>query len=115
MRTTITTTALTALIAAGIDLNEQFPGGLDIVPDTAGAVAVTADQPKAEKEDGRNHAARKHNYEARIARRTDKARKGGAGMTKAEKSALYRDLQGELGRVPTVREWNAACKKVRFA
>lgn len=77
------------------------------------AAPISLEEKPAAKADGRNKAARAHNYEARIARREDSSRKGGAGMTKAEKSALYKSLQADLGRVPTTREWNAACKKVR--
>ena len=73
------------------------------------APAVPA-QPKA---DGRNHAARKHNYEARIARREDPTRKGGAGLKKAEKQAIARKLEAENGGSYTTRQWNAACKVAR--
>ena len=59
--------------------------------------------PAEPKTDGRNKAARKHNYEARMARRSDKRRaSNGAGMTKAEKSALYRSLpKNAQGKVET--------------
>lgn len=68
---------------------------------------------KAKKMPKKVKAARKANYDARIARRVDPARKGGAGMTKPEKSALYAALIAELGARPTTRQWNAACKKAR--
>lgn len=87
--------AKVVLMAMGMDLDEVIAAA------------------KPAKVDGRNHAARKHNHDARIARRQDPARKGGAGMTKAEKSALYADLKAQYGRVPTKAEWNRACKKAR--
>jgi hypothetical protein len=104
--TTISSTAAINLIAAGIDLSEVFPNGVVISDD-----AVTTPAPK---KDGRNHAARKHNHDARIARRNDSSRKGGAGMTKAEKSELYAALIEENGgERPTTAQWNRACKKAR--
>lgn len=105
--TTLSSTAAIKMIAAGIDLNEVFPDGVVISDD------VVTEAAKPAKKDGRNHAARKHNYDARIARRNDKSRKGGAGMTKGEKSALYAELVAELGEVPTTAQWNRACKKAR--
>lgn len=101
MSNTYTQKQIDALIAAKIDLNEFF-----------GATVRTAPA-KPAKKDGRNHAARKHNHDARMTRRADSGRKGGAGMTKAEKSALYAELRSDLGRVPTKTEWNRACKKAR--
>ncbi len=69
---------------------------------------------KAKKAPKKVREARKHCYEARMARRADASRKGGAGMTKAEKSALYAELiKKNGGERPTTRQWNAACKKAR--
>lgn len=77
--TRITQKTLTTLISAGIDLNEVYPNGFTVgVEET-----VTA---KPVKVDGRNHEARKHNYEARIARRENTVM---GGLTKKERSALY--------------------------
>lgn len=104
MNTTLTTAAVTALVAAGINLEETFPGGLTIVPDNAAAIpaetvtpAVT--QPKA---DGRNKAARAHNYERRMDRRANTAL---GGVTKVERRLLAAILRDELGREFTKDEW----------
>lgn len=58
-------------------------------------------------------AAKVHCYEARQARRSDASRKGGAGMTKGEKSALYAELTAKYGTRPTTAQWNRACKAAR--
>lgn len=58
-------------------------------------------------------AAKAHCYEARMARRADASRKGGAGMTKAERLALAAELRA-AGKDPSDRRvWNAACAKAR--
>lgn len=106
--TTLSSTAAIKMIAAGIDLNEVFPDGVVISDD----VVTSTDKPA--KADKRNFAARKHNHDARIARREDPSRKGGAGMTKGEKSALYAELvEANGGDRPTTAQWNRACKKAR--
>lgn len=96
--TTFTTEQIQTLIAAGIDLNEFF--GKSATPDTP-----------APKKDGRNKAARKHNYEARMARR----QQGGArGLTKGEKSALYASLavNKRTGK-PTQAAWDGICAEFK--
>jgi hypothetical protein len=63
-------------------------------------------QPKAEpKADGRNHEARKHNFERRQARRS--ATKLG-GLTKAERSALY-------AANPQLAKMSATARKAAWA
>ena len=81
---------------------------------TEGETAVpTKPQPKADRKDGRNKAARQHNHDARIARRQDPTRKGGAGMTKAERRDLAAELRSQGKDPSNARTWNAACKKAR--
>lgn len=80
MSNTFSQTQINALIAAGIDLNEFF-GATTTEPK-----APTAAPAKPAKVDGRNHAARKHNFEARMVRREETTM---GGLTKAERSALY--------------------------
>jgi hypothetical protein len=105
---TITQSVALAFIAAGVDLSETFPGGVTIVPDEGTVTAPTVSAPKA-KVDGRNHAARKHNYEARIARREDPKNAANAkGLTKGEKSALYAAHPELSAMTPAKRKaaWN---------
>lgn len=84
--------------------------------------ALTQDSKKASSKKKKSKAkkkqpkglveAKQHCYEARVARRASDKR-GGYGMTKAEKSALYADLVAKYGKRPSTRQWNDACDKVR--
>jgi hypothetical protein len=96
---TITQSVATSMIAAGINLAEAFGGAdLTIVADGVPTVETPA------AKDGRNHAARKHNFEARIARR-ENTKMG--GLTKAERSELYKANPGLSAMSATKRaaEW----------
>ena len=103
----VTTKQIQALIAAGIDLNEFFGNTVETT------TTKTTTSKKSKKQPKTLVAAKKHCYEARQARRSDSSRKGGAGMTKQEKSDLYAALTAELGQRPTTAQWNRACKKAR--
>lgn len=93
---TYSQTQINALIAAGIDLNEFF--GADTTTAPAQPATVTP------KVDGRNHEARKHNHDARMARRTaPKNARNAKGLTSAEKSALYRAYPELQGMTATAR------------
>lgn len=107
MITTLSTTAVTALIAANVNLEETFPGGLNIVPD-AGAVTPAAIEVPEVKVDGRNKEARAHNYAARITR-CDAAENASnsKGLYKDERRLLAAILREELGREFTPEEWTA--------
>jgi hypothetical protein len=81
---------------------------------------VEAAQPKAGRkpkaaQPAKLLAAKQHCYEARMTRRADASRKGGAGMTKAEKSAVYAELKAGKPEdfVPSKAAWNKACKEFR--
>lgn len=104
---TITADARAKLIAAGIDVGEMFPETKAPKKGAKGKKAKKAKMPKKVK------AARVACYEARMERRSDPARKGGAGMTKPERLALAAELRA-AGKDPSnARVWNAACAKAR--
>lgn len=100
MNTTYTAAQITALIAAGIDLNEFFAAGVETPASPATPVTPA-------KVDGRNHAARQHNYEARMARR---AKTSLGGLTKAERSDLYA-AHPELSKMSATKR-EAAWRKI---
>lgn len=86
MSTIITNSNVVALVAAGVNLSEMFPGGFTVVPDGA-AVPPAVSQPKADRKQPESLvAAKRHCYEARMARRANTKL---GGLTKAERSALY--------------------------
>lgn len=99
---TITASGAAQMIAAGINLSEVFPGGVTIVAD---GEAVVTPATKPAKVDGRNHAARKHNYDRRI-HRFETTERG--GLTKAQRRTLAAELRSDLGREYTAEEWDAA-------
>lgn len=90
--------AVRILIAGGMDPFEAM--------EVIGGNAPTVEAPAA-KVDGRNHEARKANYDKRIARRESTPL---GGLTKRERQALAAILREELGREFTKAEWSKAVR-----